>query len=874
MMFDDWAHKHKKILAPSHKEEIWQSPWIDEFMTVAETAGDVDKFIQEKNSQLYASYANEVIAPIETDKKTLEETLSSREDIYAKDSDFNKQLDEFAQDIEMVVSKYPEERKRYVKSLLEEYYATGKFVPQNDSLAQYNFNNLKQPAKGFFNKIRQGRKIKEANQCLDGFIAKYEKINLPRKLNELEQQKNDSSSRFETLDLKLKSMVELNTESVQNCDAILSESSAMIAQETLRLQKQIQEQSEKIEQYKASFNDSNSTVEEDKIIKNFAQEIRDNIKNPKQYTAADWIEGIENMPDDKLVMFNIPTSKSNKQGIEAILKNNGLSAGDATNQWLLHKESRNNSDAEMYEIFSPIMTVKDAKEVMPKLISDFEKAHISKGLVIPTSLQELFKDVKKEPYPQNIVDDGLEKLVLAGKVREALSNPNQTISEEAEAKIFERLGIKFFEELPQTYGSLKELEAKFPKDKYLFSGTMVSDNYCQLSSRNGRTGKVYATPNIAYAALYDGVTNVGGVTGTSATGDWYVSPTVGKIKGIDIQVGFINVYEQNPQDKFFDNFGMEDCQHTKCDNPNEEWYDVVENTPNGPVFSKMQKPTDHRLSKEQAVNGFINPRIRSTIDGKEYFQLYRNSETYVTPEKNPLKTKIMHLSYKDSSGRNHDLYIPLSDKSDKAIQCILNSRQAEMKDTFDTTQADVHSRFLKQKEEFDKGIVHPAREIDFLLKKQSALFAGESKNLRHPEELQNTDVITNQEINVASHTTGGQQKDIADAKRDKQAIEQTQNKAEEIQIAAPAQYEAAPTTVTPRSQDALSPQAEPLSETSQQKTANLSPREKGRFFHKLRMGVNTILAKADKSKNKTQTKAPQQLSVMQIKAAKDKGGRI
>ena len=143
MMFDDWAHKHKKILAPSHKEEIWQSPWIDEFMTVAETAGDVDKFIQEKNSQLYASYANEVIAPIETEKKTLEETLSSREDIYAKDSDFNKQLDEFAQDIEMVVSKYPEERKRYVKSLLEEYYATGKFVPQNDSLAQYNFNNLK-----------------------------------------------------------------------------------------------------------------------------------------------------------------------------------------------------------------------------------------------------------------------------------------------------------------------------------------------------------------------------------------------------------------------------------------------------------------------------------------------------------------------------------------------------------------------------------------------------------------------------------------------------------------------------------------------------------------------------------------------------------
>ncbi len=129
-------------------------------------------------------------------------------------------------------------------------------------------------------------------------------------------------------------------------------------------------------------------------------------------------------------------------------------------------------------------------------------------------------------------------------------------------------------------------------------------------------------------------------------------------------------------------------------------------------------------------------------------------------------------------------------------------------------------------------------------------------------------------LELSGRTASGSNRAMKSPETMQQAIEQTQNKAEEIQIAAPAQYEAAPTTVTPRSQDAVSPQAEPLSETSQQKVSNLSPREKGRFFHKLRMGVNTILAKADKSKNNTQTKAPQQLSVMQIKAAKDKGGRI
>ena len=83
----------------------------------------------------------------------------------------------------------------------------------------------------------------------------------------------------------------------------------------------------------------------------------------------------------------------------------------------------------------------------------------------------------------------------------------------------------------------------------------------------------------------------------------------------------------------------------------------------------------------------------------------------------------------------------------------------------------------------------------------------------------------------------------------------------------------------------LQPQITILSETQQsaephQKVADMSKKEKGEFFHNLRMGVNTLLAKAEsgltaaQSLAKTQTNTPQQQSILEITTTKNKGNSM
>lgn len=68
-----------------------------------------------------------------------------------------------------------------------------------------------------------------------------------------------------------------------------------------------------------------------------------------------------------------------------------------------------------------------------------------------------------------------------------------------------------------------------------------------------------------------------------------------------------------------------------------------------------------------------------------------------------------------------------------------------------------------------------------------------------------------------------------------------------------------------------------LSAQSQESVANMSNKEKGHFFHKLRMGINTILAKKDmdnaqiKDVSKTQTMTQQNSGLLQQRMAKNKG---
>lgn len=757
--FDNWLSVYSRrnvgfeVVNKFYKDDVWKMPWSGELIEKIENNGDIEEVIKAKNQKFYEAFAIEEIYPREDRKSQCQEEKARLEELSSRSRSFNQKLDAFEKDVEILISKYPPERQVYVKGLLKTYFQGGYFVEQDGT---GEFQQLRQPPQGFFNKIRQGSKIKEANQYLDAFIDKYQTENLRTELNGIS--KTFSDWNLFSLGVKFESIVN------QDKKEILSSSEDFAKEETIRQEQMVEKQNEiqkieaKIEAYKDSFKKSEILREEEDVIRTFAEEIRKDIQHPKQYKVSDYIECLENMSDDKEVMFNLRLAKDdrNRKAVEQVLKYNGLQVGDDMDQWLLRKETRGNSDEGMQELFSPVMSAKEAKQIMPKLKADLESAKLTSGVVVPLSAEDVFKDVNKQTLAQDVVEDKLQKLMVMAQWQLKRKDPNIFYGEEQEKKVKQYLGVSSFDELSPVYGSLDELKQQFPKDKYLFSGTMASDDYCQLSGRIGRNGMVYATPDISYAEKYDGVVNLGSSIGLSATGDRYVSTEVGKYKGEKVYIGFINVYEQSPDDKFFDNFGMEEYHCLAGDEYNipKKSYDLWEPSPNGAVIlgRQGQNAVNHRLTKEQAINGFVEKGGEYEIGGKIYRRPRYDSETYVTPEKNPLKAKIMHISYKNPHGGTNTLYLSVPDNPDEFIKYILNSRQADMADTFNAAlKEDVLARFQKQKEEFGQGIVRQVRSPDFWEKKQAKLQSvGKEKEKKSVEMAETkTDKISQKTENLA-----------------------------------------------------------------------------------------------------------------------------
>lgn len=665
------------------KSEIWKMPWASDLLEQIETNGDIEKFITEKNQKITDEFYKDVLPSRYAKLNALSEKLSSLQQNQSAFADFNEKLNGFEKDVEDLIAKYPPERQEHLKKLLSNYTETGKFVTENK---KYYFNALTQKPQGFINRIKNGKKIEEANQQLNVFIEKYQENNLKEQLDNL-----PNGDSLEPLKSKFASIAEQNQGKIETASKKYLKTNNDLQDAISRQQNTVKNKMQTIENIKTNFQNSNFNVNEDENIRILATEIQNEIKNPKAYNVSDYIKGLDNMADNETVMFNLRLKDGN--AAKNIFKYNGLSIGNDTNQWLLHKDTNGTSDTFKFEAFSPTMTVKEAKEIMPKLIDNLSQADVTRGIVVPIKSKELLKDITRESLPQDVINNELSKLYLADLYKERIKS-GLPIPEEKQQAIFQRLEISSADELPKSYNSLDELSQQYPKDKYLFSGSIASDDFCQFSKRPGRTGMVYATPHLEYASEYDGATLS---DGKSATKDFYISSSVGKFDGVeDVRVGFINVYEQNPDDKFFKNFGLEDCPR---------------NFPNGRM-----------ITKEEALNGYL-AGSNILLDGSKCNNIRTDAETFVTPEKNPLKAKIMHVSYKLDDTHYKNVYIPVPENPDKLTKYILSSRQADMKDTY-RTAPDIYARLQKQKEELNKGITHQVRDPDFLAKKKEKLLSG------------------------------------------------------------------------------------------------------------------------------------------------------
>lgn len=721
--FDTWATKNNlghNLDTPKvfhiDSQEIWKMPWVNDLLNVIEHNGNIDDFIADKNKKLHDAYIEEKQAPLKKQKSDLEAKIAITEDSLNQSRNIQKDLSEFEHDVQNLILAFPPEQQKNIKYMLADYYTTGTFDQE------FSTKRLQQKPKNFFDKLLNGKKIKKNNETLDNFITKYKSKDLKSLIDTFPENENTSFISY-NLKARFEAIIDLNNKKSADLHVDAQQYDNKLETQLQDFQKQSKQLSSHMDDFETSFSESQYLKKETALIHDFVQEKQDEILYPKSLNVEHYIEGLNSMNDDEQILLNIGLNdKGTEYAISNILKHNGLQSGTESQQWFIRKENINNGDNGKFEIFSPLLSVKEAKEIMPKLIDDLEKANFTSGLIVPIKAQDWFKtpNSQQDSLSQEQINHGLEKLILMAKIQEDKKNNVIRPYE----KIMQHLEINSFDEMPKSCSSLDDLKDSFPKDQYLFSGSTASDDYTLLSARVGRNGIVYATPHLDYAAKYDGVTNVGSITGGTATGDKYVSETMGQAFGSDVKIGFINVYEQNPTDKYFGNFGMEDYLQNRKNIAEEKIYNVceVQNGQMVPTQKQAQTAFNKILTKDQAINGYVGRSSDFTFNNQTYFPVSLDAETYVTPDKNPLKAKIMHMSWKDNSGVDHDYYMQVPEKTDEIMKYILNTRQADMKNTFNhNCRQDVLKRMETQKTEFYQGEHHQARSSDFIQKRQETL---------------------------------------------------------------------------------------------------------------------------------------------------------
>lgn len=794
--FDNWLNKNGKGIFDQH--DIWGSSYFDELRKTILAKGNIDAFIERTNQNLKNEYIAEKSEPFLVKINDLTVKINHGKNFQKRSLMTDAKLDRLKVDIGILLNKYPPEKHFLIQSMLSDYATTGKI---NGKL----YTELTREPNSFLKRFLKRKKLRNAKLNLDAFVRKYQKINLVKEIRDLQDLpcKNFGSN---DLAEKFNAIVNFNVSYANLCSHNFKNNFKNLEENIDQNIKSQEELQSNINRLETQITQSSRLPAINEIIRHFVNDIREEIKNPPILNSADYVECLGKLSDNEIIMFNIGLrdGKGVANKINHVLQYNGLECGNATNQWLIRKDTEGRmSDIGKFELFSPLMTAKEAREVMPKLMYDLDRANISSGLAVPIKASEMFKD---NPFANSQLSEAeLMNFIGSALTKQNIDNP--WYSDEN----MQKLGISSKEDLPTIYKSLDELKNAYSKEQCLFSGTTASDDYLPFSARVGRNGIVYATPDISYAALYDGLMrgDTGNISGKSATGDKYVSVSVGKLSGKDVNIGFINVYAQNQQDdKYFCNFGMEDYRQNK---------------------NKM-------ITREEA------------LFGPGSVKAYQDAETYVTSEKNPLKAKIMHIEW-----NGNEFFMPVPNQPNATILKILNNRQAKMVDTFShNAREDILARLQTQKEEFAQGKIYQLRDKDFALNKKTIL-ATQPKS----EQTNATPQNKNELYQTLSQTN-------TEKKLDAPTIQPKIESRQAISI--PPKVISEQTTSTP----------------SAEKVADMSKKEKGNFFHKLRLGINTILAKAEAqlspektvSQTKVQIHTPQKPNIAQMKMAKDRGKSI
>lgn len=157
------------------------------------------------------------------------------------------------------------------------------------------------------------------------------------------------------------------------------------------------------------------------------------------------------------------------------------------------------------------------------------------------------------------------------------------VNNDRKLELFARLNRKYEDKRI----TIKDLISEYANtDKYLFRGHsfMYSDANAPFytpTTRAGRTGKVYTTPDIEYAMIYSGYN--GNVASYNDHKNIYLSAEIMDKLNKPIYIGFISVYKKSNKNIMLRNFGVErvgadrthNIKRNKNDDPNEHQETLV-----------------------------------------------------------------------------------------------------------------------------------------------------------------------------------------------------------------------------------------------------------------------------------------------------------
>ena len=260
----DGVYEANWLIGDNFMQDIYGEPYIEELLSTLRSRGDIEEFIRQKDEKRRADFIS-FDASILANKKSIKYYESQSVEAVHKISLLEEQkrtADVLKEKIERVTAAYPDNRRENLTKALSAYASFG-------DVPDYLQSQLKKTPTGFFDKLKSGKKIENANKEF-AELMQYCKDN-----QIYETQKSSGNYLYATV-LKGKD-TSAHIEKLNQEIEVLSERSG-------RFKADIQEFEEaikiRIEDYDNSPNSINNRKTENDNIRSFAKEKAPYITNP------------------------------------------------------------------------------------------------------------------------------------------------------------------------------------------------------------------------------------------------------------------------------------------------------------------------------------------------------------------------------------------------------------------------------------------------------------------------------------------------------------------------------------------------------------------------------------------------------------------